>query len=98
MQQGENSCPPGFEPNKNFTFLCQGEKAVVSYIKLDIFLAHQSFSDTNECKSGMHSCAASEICVNENGGYRCETIKSNDISDESSESEEDDANYNEGGT
>lgn len=47
-------------------------------------------SDTDECKSGRHSCAASEACVNENGGYRCEATKTNDISDESSESEEDD--------
>lgn len=31
-----------------------------------------SLLDTDECSSGLHTCAASEACINEVGGYRCD--------------------------
>ncbi|CAG7729741.1 unnamed protein product [Allacma fusca] len=53
----KHNCPPGYEPNRNYTFLCQ---------------------DRDECSTGLHTCAPTETCINEVGGYRCEVGSGDD--------------------
>ena len=49
------------------------------------------FTDRDECTLGLHTCTASERCINEVGGYRCEAggDDGGDLDDATEETEED---------